>query len=41
MDAATQIMRRIEALAKISEDRGQLTRQYGTSAMQKANALVG
>lgn len=38
---ATQVMQRIEALAKISEEQDRLTRAYGTPAMRKANELVG
>jgi len=34
-------MERIESLGKISEDRGQLTRRFGSAAMQQANRLVG
>ena len=41
MSAARKIMQRIEALAKISDDPGHLTRTFASPAMRRANALVG
>src|ERR1051325_9971407 len=41
MNPAQLVMRRIEALARISEEDGKLTRTFGSVAMKKANALVG
>ncbi len=38
--SAKLVMERIEALAKISEESGRLTRTYGSSAMRCANDLV-
>ncbi len=38
---ATQILQRIEELARLSETPGQLTRTYGSPAMGRANQLVG
>ena len=40
MSASRKIMQRIEALAKISEDPGQLTRTFASPAMHEANKLV-
>ncbi len=40
-DAARKIMQRIEALAKISEEPGSITRTFASPAMQRANELVG
>jgi len=39
-ELAAQVMERIDALAKISEDPGRLTRTYGSPAMRRANDLV-
>jgi len=39
-DAATTIMERIEALARISDDAGCLTRTFCSPAMRRANRLV-
>lgn len=38
---AREIMRRCDELGRISEERGCLTRTFHSSAMQRANALVG
>lgn len=38
---ARLVMERIEALARISEESGRLTRTFGSPAMQRAHALVG
>jgi len=38
---ACQVMERIEALAKISEEDGRLTRTFGSVAMREANQFVG
>src|SRR5438105_2591666 len=40
-DLAPTVMQRIEALAKISDEPGRLTRTFCSPAMRKANALVG
>jgi allantoate deiminase len=40
MNAAKKIMRRIESLAKISEEPGKITRTFASSAMRRANGLV-
>src|SRR6266850_3784987 len=40
-DLAQTVMRRIEALAKISDEPGRLTRTFCSPAMRKANKLVG
>lgn len=40
-ELAKATMQRIEALAQISEDAGKLTRTFASSAMRKANELVG
>jgi allantoate deiminase len=40
MSASQKIMRRIEALAKISEEPGQITRTFASPAMRRANTLV-
>jgi allantoate deiminase len=40
-DAARKIMQRIEALAKISDEKGKLTRTFASPAMRRANKLVG
>jgi allantoate deiminase len=40
-DLAATVMRRIEALAQISEDTGRLTRTFGSMAMLRANELLG
>jgi allantoate deiminase len=40
MNAAQKIMRRIEMLARISEERGRITRTFASPAMQRANELV-
>jgi allantoate deiminase len=40
MDKARKIMRRCEALGKISEEAGQLTRTFASPAMRRANELV-
>ena len=39
-EAADRIMERIAALARISDEPGQLTRTYGSPAMRRANDLV-
>jgi allantoate deiminase len=39
-EAADRIMERLAALAKISDEPGQLTRTYGSPAMRRANDLV-
>src|SRR5262245_18565090 len=39
-ELAAQVMERIDALAKISEEPGRLTRTYGSPAMRGANDLV-
>lgn len=41
MSAAQKIMRRIGALAKISEEPDKLTRTFASPAMRRANKLVG
>jgi allantoate deiminase len=41
MNAAQKIMRRIEALAKISEAPDKLTRTFASPAMRRANELAG
>ena len=41
MSAARKIMQRIEALAKISEEPDKLTRTFASSAMCRANEVVG
>jgi allantoate deiminase len=41
MSAARKIMQRIEALAKISDDPGNLTRTFASPAMRRANEIVG
>lgn len=41
MKAARKIMRRIDALAGISNEPGVLTRTFASPAMRRANALVG
>ena len=38
---AAKILQRIEELARLSEEPGQLTRTYGSPAMRRANDLVG
>jgi allantoate deiminase len=38
--AATQLARRIDRLARISDERGETTRTFLSSAMRRANALV-
>ena len=40
MDAATKIIRRCEALGKISEEPGRLTRTFGSPAMRRTNEQV-
>lgn len=40
MNGAQKIMRRIEALAKISDERGKITRLFASPAMRRANRLV-
>lgn len=40
MDAAQKIMRRCDALAKITEEPGKITRIFATPAMRRANTLV-
>ncbi|MFO1515266.1 MAG: allantoate amidohydrolase [Verrucomicrobiota bacterium] len=40
-DLAKLVMQRIDALAQISEDAGKLTRTFASSAMKRANELVG
>jgi allantoate deiminase len=40
-DFARLIMQRLDALAQISEDAGQLTRTFASPAMRRANELVG
>jgi allantoate deiminase len=40
MSASQKIMQRIEALAKISDEPGHITRTFGSSAMRRANKLV-
>src|SRR5262245_1954578 len=40
-ELAAQVTKRIEALAKISEEPGRLTRTYGSPAMRRANEFVG
>jgi len=40
-DLAKLTMQRIDALAQISEDPGKLTRTFASSAMKRANELVG
>src|SRR5688572_11549118 len=39
-ELAAQLMRRIDALAQISEESGRLTRTFGSPAMRRANDLV-
>src|SRR5437588_1950284 len=34
------VLKRIHALGRISDERGSLTRRYGSEAMRRANALV-
>jgi allantoate deiminase len=41
MSAARKIMQRIEALAKVSEEPDKLTRTFASSAMRRANEVVG
>jgi allantoate deiminase len=40
-DEAERVVRRCRALAKVSEETGRLTRPFATSAMARANELVG
>jgi allantoate deiminase len=40
IEVVTRIMQRINALAKISEEQGALTRTFASSAMRRANDLV-
>jgi allantoate deiminase len=40
MNAAQKVMRRIETLARISEEPGRITRTFGSPAMHRANDLV-
>src|SRR5437016_12939069 len=40
-DAAKVVMERIQALGKISDEAGQLTRTFCSPAMRRANDLVG
>jgi allantoate deiminase len=40
MDAASEVMRRIGALARVTDEPGRLTRTYGSPAMREANQLV-
>jgi allantoate deiminase len=40
MSASKKIMRRIEALAKISEEPGKITRTFASPAMRRANRMV-
>ena len=40
MSAAEQILQRVEALAKISEEPGKITRVFASPAMRRANVLV-
>src|SRR5437016_7134816 len=40
-DAAKVVMERIQALGKISDEAGKLTRTFGSPAMRRANDLVG
>ncbi|HSY43902.1 MAG TPA: allantoate amidohydrolase [Candidatus Acidoferrum sp.] len=40
MSASKKIMQRIEALAKISDERGQITRTFASPAMRRANERV-
>ena len=40
MQPAQQVMRRLNALARISEEPGRLTRTFCSDAMKRANALV-
>jgi allantoate deiminase len=40
-DPAATIMRRIQALGRISDEAGRLTRTFGSPAMRRANRLVG
>lgn len=40
MSASEKIMRRIEALAKISDEPGKITRTFASQAMRRANNLV-
>jgi allantoate deiminase len=39
-EGAQRVMRRLEALAQISDEPNQLTRTYGSTAMRRANDLV-
>jgi allantoate deiminase len=41
MSTAKKIMQRIEALAKISDEPGKITRTFASPAMRRANKLVG
>ncbi len=41
MNLAQLVMRRCDALAKISEERGRITRTFASPAMRRANKLVG
>lgn len=41
MKAAQKIMQRIEALAKISDEPGKITRMFASPAMRRVNELVG
>src|SRR6516225_696108 len=40
MNAARKVMRRIETLARISEEPGRTTRTFASPAMRRANELV-
>src|ERR1700761_519357 len=40
MSASTKIMQRLRALAKISDEPGQITRLFASPAMRRANQLV-
>jgi allantoate deiminase len=41
MNAAQKVMRRIDALAKISDEPGKITRTFASPAMRRANEQVG
>jgi allantoate deiminase len=41
LSGATRVLERCDALARISEEPGRLTRRFGTPAMKEANELVG
>src|SRR5271157_3049806 len=41
IQAATRLARRLEQLARVSEERGETTRTFMSPAMHKASALVG